>query len=236
MDEYPAALPHGPLEEVTDGVFWLQGTVGLGPGLRITRNMTVVRSGEDLTIVSAVRLSPEGEAQLAELGTVKNVVKIAFFHGQDDAYYLDHYGATYWALPDGAREQDPAIQQELRDDNLPFDDCELFEFLDSKEKEAILNVKRAGGILITGDALHNWTDTKGCSPPAKLVTRLMGFLKRPAQIGPPWLKNMTPKGGSLKADFERLAGLEFKHLIPAHGRPLMDSAKRDVEATIAAVL
>ena len=134
------------------------------------------------------------------------------------------------------RDQDPPIQEELREDNLPFEDCELFEFILAKEKEAILNVKRAGGILITGDSLHNWTDTKGCSPPAKLVTRLMGFLKRPAQIGPPWRKMMTPQGGSLRADFERLVQYEFAHLIPAHGRPLMSSAKQDVEATIAAVL
>ena len=64
----------------------------------------------------------------------------------------------------------------------------------------------------------------------------MGFMKRPAQIGPPWRKMMTPEGGSLRPDFERLASLDFAHLIPAHGRPLMDSAKQDVRATIEAVL
>ena len=115
------------------------------------------------------------------------------------------------------------------------DACELFAFRDSKEKEAVLLVKRAGGILITGDSLHNWTDTKGCSPPAKLVTRLMGFLKRPAQIGPPWRKRMTPDGGSLRPDFDRLAALDFAHLVLAHGRPLMDTAKRDLQATIEAI-
>ena len=234
MTEYPPAMRHGPIELVGDEVFWVRGSIGLGPGLRITRNMAIVRSGDELTLVHAVRLSPEGEAELEKLGTVKNVVKVAYMHGQDDAYYLDRFGATYWALPDGARDQDPEIQQELRDNNLPFDDAKLFEFRDTKEKEAALLVERKDGILITGDSVHNWTDTAGCSPPAKLVTRLMGFLKRPAQIGPPWRKMMTPDGGTLRPDFERLANLDFAHIVPAHGRPLMNTARQDLRATIEA--
>ena len=234
MTEFPRATPHGPIEPVADDVFWVRGSVGLGPGLRITRNMAIVRSGDELTLVHSVRLTPEGEAELEKLGTVKNVVKVAYMHGQDDAYYLDRFGATYWALPDGARDQDPEIQQGLRDDNLPFDDAKLFEFRDTKEKEAALLVERSDGILITGDSVHNWTDTAGCSAPAKLVTRLMGFLKRPAQIGPPWRKMMTPKEGTLRPDFERLANLDFAHIVPAHGRPLINTAKQDLRATIEA--
>ncbi len=133
MTEYPTVMPHGPIELVADDVFWVRGSIGLGPGLRITRNMAIVRSGGELSLFHAVRLSAEGEAELEKLGTVKNVVKVAHAHGQDDAYYLDRFGATYWALPDGARDQDPEIQQELRDNNLPFDDAKLFEFRDVKE-------------------------------------------------------------------------------------------------------
>ncbi len=45
---------------------------------------------------------------------------------------------------------------------------------------------------------------------------------------------MTPPGGSLKADFERLAKLDFAHLIAAHGGPLRDTAREDLQATIEA--
>ncbi len=234
MNEYPAVMPHGPIEMVADDVFWVRGSVSLAPGLRITRNMAIVRSGDELTLFHAVRLSPPGEAELAKLGTVKNVVKLANAHGMDDAYYLDHFDATYWALPDGARDQDPEIQQQLRDDNLPIDEAKLFAFRDSKEKEAALLVERGDGILITGDAVQNWPDSAGCSLPAKLVTRLMGFLKRPAQIGPPWRKMMTPENGTLQPDFERLADLDFAHIVPVHGHPLMNTAKQDLLATIEA--
>ena len=67
---------------------------------------------------------------------------------------------------------------------------------------------------------------------ARLVAHLIGFRKRPAQIGPPWRKRMTPDGGTLKSDFERLAELNFAHLIAAHGEPLIDTARQDLIATI----
>ena len=82
--------------------------------------------------------------------------------------------------------------------------------------------------------MQNWTTTAGCSVPAKLATHAMGFMK-PAQIGPPWRKFMTPEGGSLRADFERLAGLEFRHLIGGHGTPLRDVARERLRETIARV-
>jgi len=134
MPTYPAAAAHGPIELIANDVFWVRGSIGLGPGLRITRNMVIVRSGDTLTLIHAVRLSPEGEAELHKLGTVKNVVKAAHAHGQDDAYYLDKFDATYWALPKGARDQDPKVQQELSDENLPFDDAKLFEFREPKRR------------------------------------------------------------------------------------------------------
>lgn len=234
MPDYPAATAHGPIELIANDVFWVQGSFGVGPGLRISRNMVIVRSGDALTLIHAVRLSPGGEAELAKLGTVKNVVKAARAHGKDDAYYLNKFDAVYWALPEGARDQDPTVQQELSDKNLPFDDAKLFDFRETKAKEAALLVRRGDGILITGDSVQHWPDTAGCSLPAKLVVRIMGFRKHRAQIGPPWRKAMTPEGDTLRSDFERLAELDFVHLVGAHGGPLMHTAKQDLRATVEA--
>ncbi|MFT7654794.1 MAG: hypothetical protein ACI9ON_003819 [Limisphaerales bacterium] len=234
MTDHAPVQPHGSIEEIVDDVFWVQGSAQLAPGLRLMRNMAIVRNGEDLTVVSPVRLSPAGEAQLEQLGTVRHVVKIGFAHGIDDAYYLERFDATYWALPNGTRPQDPTPENELRPDSLPINDAELFEFHDTVQKEGALLIQRAGGILITCDAVQHWSNTKGCSPPARLVSHLIGFRRRPAQIGPPWRKRMTPKGGSLKSDFERLAALDFSHLIGAHGQPLRDTAKQDLIATVEA--
>lgn len=43
---------------------------------------------------------------------------------------------------------------------------------------------------------------------------------------------MTPKAGSLKADFERLLSLQFEHLIGAHGRLCRERAHDEVYAEV----
>ncbi len=232
MTEHPAVLPHGDIEEIAAGVHWVQGSAVMGPGIRIPRNMAIVVHEGVVTVVNAVRLDAAGEKRLAELGELKHVVKIGYVHGMDDPYYLAKYGAAYWALPNGTRKKDPVATETLAPDHLPFPDAELFVFEKTKAPEGAILVKRAGGILISCDSVQNWPDTSGCSLLAKPVTYLLGFTKRPAQIGPPWRKGMTPPGGSLEGDFRRLASMEFDKLIAAHGGPLHRGARQALEATI----
>lgn len=59
----------------------------------------------------------------------------------------------------------------------------------------------------------------------------MGF-KHPANIGPPWRKLMTPAGGSLKGDFERLLDQPFDHILGGHGKPMIGGAKAGLTATV----
>jgi hypothetical protein len=49
----------------------------------------------------------------------------------------------------------------------------------------------------------------------KFAFKLLG-LKQGINIGPPWLKRVTPNSGSLKADFEQLLALDFDALVAAH--------------------
>lgn len=184
-DKEVGITEHGDLEEIGEGVYWVHGSMRMGPGMRISRNMTVIKSGEELTVVNAVRLNSAGEARLEELGEVAHVVKIGFFHGIDDHYYLRRFGARYWALPGGTRDQDPNPHEILTTDHLPIPDAELFVFEETKQPEGALLIHRIRGILITCDAVQNWPDTSRCSIPAKLACHLIGFTKRPAQIGPP---------------------------------------------------
>ena len=61
---------------------------------------------------------------------------------------------------------------------------------------------------------------------------LFGFSMR-MLIGPVWKKRLTPEGGTIRGDFERLLELEFEHLIPGHGSVRRDGARKQLRNTVA---
>lgn len=218
-------MPHGEPQELLPEVFWLQGTVRMGPGVIINRIMTIVRHEGELTLINAIR--PTDPAILDALGTVRNVVKIGV-HGMDDAWFADHYGATLWA-PEGLPGADKTL---VPDGDVPVPFLKVFAFELTKKPELAVLVEQGEGLLVTCDSVQNWPNTERCSLLAKGVTWAFGFTARPAQIGPPWRKLMTPDGGSLEPDFRRLVDLPFDHLVGGHGAPLVQGAREALRATV----
>lgn len=232
MPAFPDVLPHGDLQPLAPDMHWVRGSVRMGPGVRIPRNMVVLQHEGELTLISAVRLDDAGTAALDALGRVAHVVKIGT-HGMDDAWYLDRYDAQMWAV-DGMAHGDPAVTIDrtfTADGPFPVPWVTPFLFRLTHRPEAALLADRAGGVLVTCDSVQHWPDMEGCSALAKPVTMAMGFLK-PANIGPPWRKGMTPKGGSLQPDFERLLALPFDTVIGGHGKPLVGGAKAALRTTV----
>lgn len=232
MTEYAALEPHGAVTPLFDNVWTVTGSVVMMPLVRIPRTMVILRSGSELTLVNAVRLDDEGIAALAELGTIKNVVRIGI-HGMDDAWYIDKHAATLWAPPGMTHARGKSTAAQLRPDSLPMTELDLFQFEHTKQPEAAL-LWTPDKLLITCDSVQNWEDTTGCSVVGGVISKFMGFVK-PAQIGPPWRKMMTPKGGTLRPDFERLAALDFKHLVGGHGVPLKNDAPAKLRESIVRV-
>src|SRR5262249_39780136 len=67
MDQLPPALTNGPLEEVFPGVFFVTGMMKarlMDADWQFSRNMTVVRDGNALTLINTVRLDDAGLASL----------------------------------------------------------------------------------------------------------------------------------------------------------------------------
>jgi hypothetical protein len=63
------------------------------------------------------------------------------------------------------------------------------------------------------------------------MTAMIGFKGR-ACIGPGWRKQCEPKDGvGFGPAFERVLALEFKHVLSAHGAPMIDTAKADLRAS-----
>ena len=66
---FPPALPHGKLEQLFDDLFFVTGTMKMkSPPLTFSRNMTILREGNSLTLINSVRLDEDGLAQLDALG------------------------------------------------------------------------------------------------------------------------------------------------------------------------
>jgi len=232
---YPEPSFHRPIEEIFPDVFYVQGTVKMGPGMNITRSMVIIREGGELSLINAIRLGPEGEVELEKLGQVKHLLKIGS-HGMDNPYYIDKYQAKVWSREEAdlAYERDVTIEEK---GELLFGNATIFKFQNATSPEYPILLHREGGILITCDSVQNWEnkDLKIGSFIGGLVTRILGFLG-PAKIGPMWLKTVTPPSGpNLSSDFKRLLSLDFVHLLSGHGSPLLNDAKSSLEKQVSKV-
>ena len=63
----------------------------------------------------------------------------------------------------------------------------------------------------------------------KIGLRLLGFMN-PVQLGPAWVKQLKPD----KEEIRGILDLEFDHVLPAHGRPVVGGAKEKFRPSIEA--
>ncbi len=227
MPDYRPAEPHGPIVEVYPDVFMVTGRFSFAPGVAISRNMTILRHGGELTFVNAVRLSPPGEAEIEKLGKPMHLARIGAFHGADDPWYMHRFGTTLWAPAGMQHSGGLKTGEELRDGHCPIPGASVFQFAKGKQPEVALRLDIDGGVLVTCDAYQNWTNFDDCSFLGGLMMRAMKF--GPAIIGGPWAKAMGPE---VRADFERLMEEPFRQLIPGHGAVLKDEAKAGLKGAI----
>jgi hypothetical protein len=229
---HPAALPHGGLRQVFPEVFLVTGTIGFRVLLpiRFSRNMTVFREGTRLVLVNSVRLGEAGLAELDALGTVTDVIRLAAFHGADDAFYKERYGAKIWAIQ-GQRytagfdheAADTYLEPDLEIDAstpLPLAGASVYLF-GTRPPEALLVLEREGGLVVAGDSLQNMAAVDSYfNWFGALMMKRLGFIV-PHNVGPGWLKQAKPSASDLRGVLE----LPFEHVLPAHGAPVMGGAK-----------
>jgi hypothetical protein len=232
MVEYSPAWPHGELEQAFSNVFYVLGTNRThhaGIDLQTSRTMTVVRQDGELTLVNTVRLDEDGLKQLEALGPVKHLVRLGAFHGRDDAFYRDRYGAPLWALPNAEATGGIGADRVLAGDELlPLRDAKLFVFSSARFAEAALLLERDGGILLTCDAVQNWSHVdRFFSAETGSMFAAQGLI-REANLPSTWREACAPD----VSDFRRLAELPFRHLVTAHGAPLRDVAQTRLRSRI----
>lgn len=236
------AAPHGPIKELFDGIWFVRGGVKMPMRMpmKIGRAMTVVRGDDGLVLFNSMRLSEEGLRELEALGDVKHVVRTGGFHGRDDGFYKDRYGAMVHAIEGQTyfRGIDPRkagagpflVPDEWLTEGsaLPIADAKLKVFSTSEPPEALCLIERHGGILITGDTLqHAPKPDEFYNFLAKIMMKRMGFMK-PYNVGPGWLQFAHPT----VADVRSILDLEFEHVLPGHGDAVIGGAKEKYRPAI----
>ncbi len=228
---FPPSQPHGEIREELPGLFFVTGSIGM-PGplpVRFSRNMTIVREGERLVLVNAVRLDEGALSALDRLGKVTDVIRLAANHGSDDPFYAERYKAKVWAL-EGQRYT-PGFNTKAADTyftphveattttNLPIAGARL-HVIQSEPPEGLLVLPQHGGTIVSGDCLQNWASTDSYfNWLGSAMMRMMGFI-RAHNIGPGWLRQCRPPKEELRA----ILGLSFANVFPAHGAPVIGRA------------
>ncbi len=216
--EHPPAQPHLPLHELFPGIRCAASRLRMGPipGVAFSRNMIVVRTDAGQVLINPVRLSAQGEEELLADGPVIAAMRLGAFHGRDDAYTLERFGAEFWATPGRQGFDGPPIARQITEDGeLPIPGARALVFRKARIAECVIHIPEHR-LLITCDSVQHYEKDLLISFMGRLVMRSMGFFT-PCVIGPLWLKAATPRGSSLRPDFERILALDFDNLIAGHG-------------------
>ncbi len=231
MLDFPKQLPHGSLQQILPDIFFVKGLIRIDVAEthEFSRNMTVIRDGDAVTLVNTIRLDDAGLAALDALGTVQHIVKLGAYHGRDDAYYLDRYDAELWAPEGMTYSRGEATSRTMRDgEQGPVSDSRSFVFNTPRAPEAILNLSRHGGVLVTCDSFQSASGPDEYFNEVSAESkRRLGFFGRPV-IGPGWRKAAEPQ----QPDFERLLNLKFRHMLTGHGEPILEDAYQSMRAAI----
>jgi hypothetical protein len=232
-----AGKQFGTLEQLFDDIWWAWGTVVMGPGVTISRNMVLVREANgDLVAIHPVMMPAAEQAKIDALGPIKHIVRLGSFHGMDDLAYVERYKPQTWSHPD-MRLADGITRDHALDTGsaTPIAGAQVHGFTGAKHPELVLHVPRHGGVLVACDAIQNWVDVPGNSVMARVMTPLLGF-KGPAVLGPAWRKAAEPSPGvTFRAQYDALANLDFKHAIGGHGPLMRDRARDHLKASIAKI-
>ncbi len=235
-EKLPPASPYRDIDEVFPNVFFVRAgmKMPMRMPIKISRSMTLVRKNGELTIFNSVRVPEAGLKEIEALGKITKVVRLGGFHGRDDLFYKEKYGAKVYAvagqtyvrgLPSPGKEAPPTYMQpdvwidEGNTADLPSGIVKVFRTSSPIEGLYILN--QEGGIAITADSLQNTAEpNEFVNWFAKVMMKKFGFWKA-NNVGPGWVQFGKPKADEVRSILQ----LEFQHLLPGHGEPVIGQAK-----------
>ena len=215
---------------MADGVYAVRGGFRMGPGMTISRTMTILKTGDGLFVLNAVRLSDTAQAELDALGKVAHLIKLSDSHEIDEPFYADRYKPVVWSLP-GARMGGLAAGRTLGPDG-PVAGGVVIDYPGTTGwREAGYFVPLGGGTLVTCDAIQNCADSEGASFGGRLMASMMGF-KGGVIVPSMWRRFQKVTGPRVRESLSGLTSLSFANLVTGHGPAIAGGADALVRAAI----
>jgi hypothetical protein len=233
------------IRKLDDNIFVVHGTARVRSIARINRNMVVLRHNKrELTLINPIRLLPEDQDKLLQLGAIQRIIRLAPRHGvSHDNYYLQTFpNVRRWApalssdFDDKLKDKDvvpvPVHRLWTEDDDAILPGCHVFMFQETREPECaiVLLQDYVGNLLVTSNSLQAQRDNPYCNMPVRAKMAAAGLLELDIVIPNQWIRTMShsqsPKHKKLlRADLERLLRLDFERLIAASGVMVFQCAK-----------
>lgn len=265
-DDPRPASRHSAIEHVAGDIYMVRGAMHSTSSRpwfertfqRFSRTMTIVRrpdgaGGHDLTLINTIRLNEAGLEALQQLGRIANIVRLGSFHGVDDAFYVNTFGATYWVV-EGMKHAPrfTGSAEIMAPDHLPNADALWFEFANIRFPEAVLILpatEERAGVAITVDSIQNHVTARDPDNSwlVQFAISKIG-LKGVARLGPIWMRDQVAYSDAaeageaskraemiacLRPQFEALIrDFEFDMLMPGHGWALMSEARERIAESI----
>jgi hypothetical protein len=208
-------LEHGPLEQLADNLWRVQGAV---PGMSLKRTMTVVQRGDgSLLLHSAIALDDLHQRQLEALGPIKVIVVPNAGHRLDAPAYKLRYPDILVISPRGGRDKiAEVVAVDGTYDDYADDGVIRFETLAGvAAAEGAMIVRSGDGIsLVLNDIVMNMDTKKDVL--GFLFTTLLGSAPGPrvSRLAR-WV--YVKDQGALRSHFERLADIpQLARLIVSH--------------------
>ena len=175
-------LPHGPLEEVDDGILTVVGEIHMPLG-NFPRRMTVVRLNDGGTaIFSAICVEEPLMERIEALGRPSVLIVPSGYHRIDAPAWKKRYPEIRVIAPRGARSRVvKAVSVDATEDIIGDPEVHFLSVPGTADQESALEVTRCGRFtIIVNDIIGNVRHPKGFG--GKLVARLVGYRGPPARV------------------------------------------------------
>jgi hypothetical protein len=213
-------LEHGPLVQLADNLWWVDGEV---PRMALRRACTIARRDDGgLVVHSAICLDEPTQAAVEGLGPIAHVIVPNHFHRIDAPRYAARYPDARIVAPRGGRSKiADVVRVDLTADAFPNgDDVAVLPFDGTHGQENVLRVRSEDGVtLVFNDALFNVPHRSGFGG---LVLRAIGSSGGP-KATPIARFGLYKDKPTARACLEALAETpDLVRVIPGHGDIIRD--------------